>query len=88
MKSNQGSDERMMAKDWFLRGAIAMPIWVITPKDNDRVSCIVNDFALMYTANYPSVDNTNYEEKRKKQLQMWYDNSLALKKLSLKQNKS
>lgn len=87
MKSNQGSDERRMAKEYFLRGGIAMPGWL----DNDNVdvgisvyeiqSDLIEQFADMYTENYPAIANTEYDEKRKKQLEDWYSKAKKIKNL-------
>jgi hypothetical protein len=69
MKYNQGSDERSMAKDWFLRGAISSSDWI---SDYDDARAIVEDFESMYSRNYPSIDNTQYDKERKMQLKNWY----------------
>lgn len=72
---NQGSDERRMAKEYFLRGGISRrEMWLFDTADD-----LIELFADMYKENYPASANTEYAEKRKVQLDNWYARAKKLK---------
>ena len=90
MKGSQGSDERRIAKDWFLRGSIAMPDWLhngnISISNYEIPSDTVEAFSVMYASNYPAAANTEYDEKRRQQLADWYADARKMKEKLLKQS--
>lgn len=66
----QGSDERKMAKAWFLRGAISA-----TAGDWDNASQLVEDLEHIREASYPYASDVKktYIKKRKILLAEWFD---------------
>lgn len=73
MSGSQGSDERMMAKIYFLRGGIShRHQWHI-----EHAEDLITDFDHMRRANYPAISNTGYDEKRKEQLKEWHAEAIT-----------
>lgn len=66
MESNGGSDERMMAKQYFLRTYLARQ----TEFTVENAEQICDDFETLYQAAYPAVGNPGWEKQRQKLLKI------------------
>jgi hypothetical protein len=68
IQGNQGSDERNMAKAWFLRGGIGIIPWL---ESEDWYACL-NQLEDIYAQVPHTLDTGNVPALRKEKLDTWY----------------
>lgn len=61
LPGNGGSDERRMAKEYFLRGGIASNGIF---SDYDEQETVLHSFEALYQKHYPSIENKTHENDR------------------------
>lgn len=72
LPGSQGSDERHMAKWYFLRGGLASGV------NFDFKEGLVEEFEQLYQKNYPSVSNETHRDDREVQLLEMYERVMKL----------
>lgn len=72
LPGNGGSDERRMAKDYFLRGHISGNVHI------EEKASVIEEFETLYQNNYPSLCNTSHATRRMFELMTMHDRIMSL----------